>query len=1641
MDNSHGAQEIFEIENKKIFEPNDILLELQSFKYNSSKQQINNRIKIFQKLLNSPFKITNSNWEPVLLELIEIITLNIKIRDTQVLLASHVLFTIFTKTFTSLQLKSTFENFLNLHIQKLIIFNKEFSINDLESFKLTIIYGFFLVINKSSVYFPDIYINSFEIIQRNCLTYSKYNYFAFNLLEIWLGKTNKTKFWEENDLKIEKTLESIIFSNWDHSIGDVAKLNASKIFPIYLNIMEKKYFGYLKYTFNICYKNLSWQSATKFIILSEICNIWTDCFVFDQLDFKIIITSLAKSHLKHVSTKLYLAIINKMTENKWIELIMEDLCLTAEIWERENNLSALQNLWDYWMRYTLNKFKTITIPLLWERFCKKNMIVCQSYLARKANELGKSWIELNSENFKINHENKNNITQWTCSKTNNIPSIINDGRDCVKLNIFAIQCRKNNNYGDINNYEFIKHFLYFNANTCSSSLRKGIIYHFEIIIKNCLQSYGLEDFNFILWLNKFIFDCFEPGSCYQRKIVGLKLYEIILRYLKTIKSNSLLTEDMENRNKSFFDKDYLLILLYLCLDHIDEIRQVSSNIIICYFDLTVLTIEEINVLIKKSESMKTSSKFYEICGGVKLLTIISTIPNKKNPYYCNNKFILYEKFFNSAEYSLDSIKNDLLKGFTEGSDLNGSIMSIKELFSNSNTFSVPDNCITKLLSLLEDSTAFLISALSPKSSEIYYSASFAEMGIAIEESIKNSEINDELDNTIVSPAHQIIISSIWMALKNICELAATMSITLTKFDYIKRSLDLMISVLMKCRHKGAIEAAGCALGTSIQSLTQNEKNIFLFDSYLNKLLNLDNDDKIDLTRRGAGMSIMFHKMIANYDKSTRRLLHIALNKILESLTDSDNKYNNYLNLNKDSPRARLLHFLRTIVADKSLHIDLVPYMEKISMICFEYLQSSEWAIRNASLQLLGAVIPRLIGQSIENEINFSTGYSINHFVTHYPILSEFVLNKLKDESAFKVDGNIVPVLTLLSRLSIGGCEFTDYSSEKYISELKKYLRLLFGHSVENVRYLAAKSYAALIPIQKMNSELFNMKTETIINKSRNLIHGHLLAQICIQQSSGYAGIWMENISSNYSTKELMKKFNDIQIKRAISMINYWTNDDEMYKKPLCTIIETTFLQNIIMLPMLYADKVSIKNLLETFIEIFKSKKNDYIGHSEMMNYLFKLNFLLIKLIKIDFLSEYLNQSYIYEIVSSANENVTYYFIKHLRLTLRNQKLNFKNLSESNFIEKRLRLFEFLLSCANLSKHISIEIVKLIIEIMKFDGNNRNAYLWYPNNKIADKILKLSKNIFINYNNKKMQQLAHMLNVLCTHHYHESNKEYLKHCYDIQQRLVNDIGIAVHEGDEEDKLWSIECLFNLSLFQFNHFFQTCIIESLISLLCVETNEIRTMVSKKFQNSEWTTQWDDINKCWIIISNDNEDFLHDYENFQKLNNNYKWNDVKNVERELKSPEIHLYELICVLGSLLYHKKYDDKPIQTVNYKCKMRSVLDTIDTLFKSNENFTANKSNIESPFDHDEVYREDIKIFNIFFYCIINQSLKYAIKEQYNYKLVEMSSGTLKDYVLKLTDFKNSNTNNIPTILNLKGKDYLKYKLFNFLEHCKVELLL
>lgn len=39
------------------------------------------------------------------------------------------------------------------------------------------------------------------------------------------------------------------------------------------------------------------------------------------------------------------------------------------------------------------------------------------------------------------------------------------------------------------------------------------------------------------------------------------------------------------------------------------------------------------------------------------------------------------------------------------------------------------------------------------------------MGLAIDESVKDSELSDKYDDVVLSPAHQIVITCIWISLK------------------------------------------------------------------------------------------------------------------------------------------------------------------------------------------------------------------------------------------------------------------------------------------------------------------------------------------------------------------------------------------------------------------------------------------------------------------------------------------------------------------------------------------------------------------------------------------------------------------------------------------------------------------------------------------------------------------------------------------------------------------------------------------------------------------------------------------------------------------------------------------------------------
>lgn len=156
-------------------------------------------------------------------------------------------------------------------------------------------------------------------------------------------------------------------------------------------------------------------------------------------------------------------------------------------------------------------------------------------------------------------------------------------------------------------------------------------------------------------------------------------------------------------------------------------------------------------------------------------------------------------------------------------------------------------------------------------------------------------------------------------------------------------------------------------------------------------------------------------------------------------------------------------------------------------------------------------MPRLVGQCSPKDLDYGIGNSIDHFVTHYPKLATSILNELEaftkscngDKNDFSTVSKIVPILTLLSKMSTAGCDLVDYSSKDYRARGKEIFSRLLAHPVFHVRGLAAKAYAAFVPLADIRHELIAMKMRKIIWNHDNYNHGQLLAQFYLKRKCEY----------------------------------------------------------------------------------------------------------------------------------------------------------------------------------------------------------------------------------------------------------------------------------------------------------------------------------------------------------------------------------------------------------------------------------------------------------------------------------------------------------------------------------------------------------
>lgn len=277
------------------------------------------------------------HWQPVFEYIIKVFIPNAEIGRERALLASHTFFALLSREPTMILLKDIFTNLLISTSNEVCVFDKTYDIAEPDLFKLICAYGY-LQVNRNEIYSNDVCTLIFDIIFEHCIKYTKHSYFAYKILYMWLQRTMNTNFWNASS-KLEHRLEAIIFANWCNAINEISKQNLTLIFNMYLKITERKYNGYLEYLFNHCVDTISWQNELKYDILAEICKVWDKTKLMTSHDFLLsLCTSLTKYYLHSAGTKVYLAIVKKLSENQWKEAFGSIMNYLFHRWESPTKL-------------------------------------------------------------------------------------------------------------------------------------------------------------------------------------------------------------------------------------------------------------------------------------------------------------------------------------------------------------------------------------------------------------------------------------------------------------------------------------------------------------------------------------------------------------------------------------------------------------------------------------------------------------------------------------------------------------------------------------------------------------------------------------------------------------------------------------------------------------------------------------------------------------------------------------------------------------------------------------------------------------------------------------------------------------------------------------------------------------------------------------------------------------------------------------------------------------------------------------------------------------------------------------------------------------------------------------------------------
>ncbi|XP_030563917.1 uncharacterized protein LOC115764811 [Drosophila novamexicana] len=431
---------------------------------------------------------------------------------------------------------------------------------------------------------------------------------------------------------------------------------------------------------------------------------------------------------------------------------------------------------------------------------------------------------------------------------------------------------------------------------------------------------------------------------------------------------------------------------------------------------------------------------------------------------------LYDQCLQQLTSKFDAFQHDPLQTTKcAGGHLFGHIRVLDELISGGSRR--PEAAVVELLPLLERILnvilKFLNLANARREGADATAASFQDMDESLQLLVSES-VYEALEDA--EACRKYLLMSFWLTLKASCDLATSLGSALLRStksapDYaaLQRCLDINMAVLTRCRHKGAIEAAGLSIGKLTRAITSTlageDQGFQLLHDCLERQL-LSECRQVSTTRRGAGFAIMFLHVLKNDDPRQRLLLHRAVQRILQRLNGATNSDASNSSSNHDRWEALALHYLCVLVRDTELRPAMCKYYDEIMLVAIAHIDNTEWTISNAALQLFGATLGKLVGQrqATEFETKLAWEPSEMNYEELACLLPKACEHMLRCCNTDKVTSSIILFLGFLSKVEHLCTTGQPQQSTRLLQRFRRLSWRLLRHKCEQVRLLAATCF-------------------------------------------------------------------------------------------------------------------------------------------------------------------------------------------------------------------------------------------------------------------------------------------------------------------------------------------------------------------------------------------------------------------------------------------------------------------------------------------------------------------------------------------------------------------------------------------------------